>query len=56
MKISKFILMQFCFLKKHLGLQFNFHLLNKLSLVYDKSDQHQTIYDSYGAEVAATQA
>ena len=27
----------------------------EISLVYDKSDQHQTIYDSYGAEVAATQ-
>ena len=25
----------------------------EISLVYDKSDQHQTIYDSYNAEVAA---
>ena len=27
----------------------------EISLVYYKSDQHQTIYDSYGAEVAPTQ-
>ena len=27
----------------------------EISLIYDKSDQHQTIYDSYGAELAATQ-
>ena len=27
----------------------------EVSLIYDKSDQHQTIYDSYGAELAATQ-
>ena len=27
----------------------------EISLVYDKSDQHQTIYDSYGVEVATTQ-
>ena len=27
----------------------------EISLVYDESDQYQTIYDSYGAEVAATQ-
>ena len=26
----------------------------EISLVYDKSDQHQTIYNSYNAEVAAT--
>ena len=25
----------------------------EISLVYDKSDQHQTIYDSYGTEIAA---
>ena len=25
----------------------------EISLIYDKSDQHQTIYDSYGAELAA---
>ena len=24
-----------------------------MSLVYDRSDQHQTIYDSYNAELAA---
>ena len=27
----------------------------EISLIYDKSDQHQTIYDSYDAELAATQ-
>ena len=27
----------------------------EISLVYEKSDQHQTIYDSYGVEGAATQ-
>ena len=27
----------------------------EISLVYDKSDQHQTIYGSYNAEIAATQ-
>ena len=27
----------------------------EISLVYDKSDQHQTIYDSYNGEIAATQ-
>ena len=27
----------------------------EISLVYDKSEQHNTIYDSYNAEVAATQ-
>ena len=26
----------------------------EISLVYDRSDQHQTIYDSYNAELAAT--
>ena len=28
--------------------------LVEISLVYDKSEQHNTIYDSYNAEVAAT--
>ena len=27
----------------------------EISLIYDKSDQHQTIYDSYSTELAATQ-
>ena len=27
----------------------------EISLIYDKTDQHQTIYDSYGAELVATQ-
>ena len=26
----------------------------EISLVYDRSDQHQTIYDSYNAQLAAT--
>ena len=41
------------------SLNVNFRGLNKqiewleISLVYDKSDQHQTIYDSYDVELAA---
>ena len=27
----------------------------EISLIYDKTDQHQIIYDSYGAKLAATQ-
>ena len=44
------------------SLNVNFRGLNnktewlELSLVYDKSDQHQTIYDSYDVELAAKQA
>ena len=41
------------------SLNVNFRGLNKriewleISLVYDKSDQHQTIYDSYDVDLAA---
>ena len=41
------------------SLNVNFHGLNKqiewleISLVFDKSDQHQTVYDSYGVELVA---
>ena len=41
------------------SLNVNFHGLNKqiewleISLVFDKSDQHQTVYDSYDVELAA---
>ena len=41
------------------SLKGNFHGLNKqiewleISLVFDKSDQHQTVYDSYDVELAA---
>ena len=41
------------------SLNVNFRGLNKqiewleISLVYDKSDQHQTMYDSYDVELAA---
>ena len=41
------------------SLNVNFHGLNKqiewleISLVFDKSDQHQTVYDSYHVELAA---
>ena len=44
------------------SLNVNFRGLNnktewlELSLVYDKSDQHQTIYDNYDVELAAKQA
>ena len=26
----------------------------EISLLYDRSDQHQTVYDSFGVELAAT--
>ena len=41
------------------SLKVNFRGLNKqpewleISLVFDKSDQHQTVYDSYNVELAA---
>ena len=42
------------------SLNVNFHGLNKqiewleISLVFEKSDQHQTVYDSYDVELVAT--